>query len=113
VISSIAGRLARLEHTITKEDDKAIVKASDGLTLKDLSRNLVEAINPDRHLEQAKQQFQTESPTETQLQAAADHLVQEAVKPLHDPKLRELLIDIKKKNEITCKSSTANPISSG
>jgi type I restriction enzyme R subunit len=50
VISSIAERLARLEHVITKEDDQAIVKASGGLTLKDLSRNLVEAINPDRIL---------------------------------------------------------------
>ncbi len=45
VLTSIAGRLARLEHRITKEDEQAIGKASGGLTLKDLSRRLVEAVN--------------------------------------------------------------------
>ena len=54
VLTSIAGRLARMEHRITKEDEQAISKASGGLTLKDLSRRLVEAVNPDRHTERAK-----------------------------------------------------------
>ena len=40
VLTSIAGRLARMEHRITKEDEQAISKASGGLTLKDLSRRL-------------------------------------------------------------------------
>ncbi|TAJ25313.1 MAG: DEAD/DEAH box helicase, partial [Nitrospirae bacterium] len=54
VLTSIAGRLARMEHRITKEDEQAISKVSGGLTLKDLSRRLVEAVNPDRHAERAK-----------------------------------------------------------
>ena len=31
VLTSIAGRLARMEHRITKEDEQAISKASGGL----------------------------------------------------------------------------------
>jgi type I restriction enzyme R subunit len=101
VLTSIAGRLARMEHRITKDDDHAIAKASSGLSLKDLSRQLVEAVNPDRRVERAKQQFGTESPSEKQMQEATAKLVQEAVKPFQDPKLRVLLIEIKKRNEIT------------
>jgi type I restriction enzyme R subunit len=114
VLTSIAGRLARMEHRITKEDEQAIGKASlsasapkaggqagGGLTLRDLSRGLVEAVNPDRHLELARQLYKTESPTVEQVQTAAAKLIKDAVTPLHDPKLRELLIEIKKKNELT------------
>ena len=101
VLTSIAGRLARMEHGISKQDDQAIVKASGGHSLKDLSRLLVEAVNPDRQEERARQQFGTEKPTEQQMTQAAAALVQEAAKPFQNPKLRELLIDIKKKNELT------------
>ena len=101
VLTSIAGRLARMEHRITKDDEQAISKASGGLSLKDLSRSLVEAVNPDRQEERATQQFGTPKPTEQQIQQVATKLIQEAAKPFHDPKLRELLIEIKKKNELT------------
>jgi type I restriction enzyme, R subunit len=101
VLISIAGRLARMEHGVTKQDDQAIVKVSGGHSLKDLSRLVVEAVNPDRQEERARQQFGTEKPTEQQMAKAAAVLLQEAAKPFQDPKLRELLIDIKKKNELT------------
>ncbi|MEK7761537.1 MAG: type I restriction-modification enzyme R subunit C-terminal domain-containing protein, partial [Nitrospirota bacterium] len=101
VLTSIAGRLARMEHRITKADEQAISKASGGLTLKDLSRGLVEAVNPDRQEERATQQFGTNKPNEQQIQQVAIKLIQAAAKPFHDPKFRELLIEIKKKNELT------------
>jgi type I restriction enzyme R subunit len=101
VLTSIAGRLARMEHRITKEEGHAIAKASGGLTLQDLSRRLVEAVDPDRHIEKAGELYNTQSPTEQQIASAAQKIITEAVNPLHDPKLRELLIEIKKRNEIT------------
>jgi type I restriction enzyme R subunit len=45
--------------------------------------------------------YKTESPTDEQVQAAATKLIKDAVTPLYDPKFRELLIEIKKKNELT------------
>lgn len=101
VLTSIAGRLARMEHCITKADEQAISKASGGLSLKDLSRGLVEAVNPDRQEERATQQFGTSKPTEQQIQQIATKLIQAAAKPFQDPKFRELLVEIKKKNELT------------
>lgn len=56
VISSIAARFARLVQRITKEDDKEIKKLSGGKGLKELTGGLVQAIDPDRHIEQAKRQ---------------------------------------------------------
>ncbi|MDR4481025.1 MAG: type I restriction-modification enzyme R subunit C-terminal domain-containing protein [Nitrospira sp.] len=101
VLTSIAGRLARMEHRITKADEQAISKASGGLSLKDLSRGLVEAVNPDRQEERAAKQFGTDRPTEQQIQQVATRFIQAAAKPFQDPKFRELLIDIKRKNELT------------
>ena len=93
VLTTIAGRLARMEHRLTKEDEQTIVKASGGLSVKDLSHRLLEAVDPDK--------LDTTSLDEKATEALRTKLIQEAVKPFHDPKLRELLVDIKKKNEIT------------
>ncbi len=101
VLTSIAGRLARMEHRVTKEDEQAISKASGGLTLKDLSRRLVEAIDPDRQEEQAKNRFGSDKPSAPQIQEAAAALINESVKPFQNPKFRQLLCDIKSKNELT------------
>lgn len=94
VLTSIAGRLARMEHRITKEDEQAIAKASGGLTIRDLARRIVESLDPDKY---------PPSPLagEGKGEGAAERARREAAKPFQDPKLRELLIDIKKKNELT------------
>lgn len=106
VLSSVAGRLARMEHTLSADDDKKIRQLSGGLGVKDLSRQLVQAVNPDRHREQARIDTgmapdSDEPISEQALQAARTKVIQQAVGPLHDPKLRELLVETKKKNEIT------------
>jgi type I restriction enzyme, R subunit len=106
VLTSIAARLARMERRLSPDDERQIVKASGGLTVKDLTRRLVEAVNPDRSLEQAKRDRGMapdvdRHPGDAAVHAATNKLLQEAVKPFHDPKFRELLVDIKKKNEMT------------
>lgn len=83
VITSIAGRLARMEHRISVEDDAKIRVASGGLGLKDLAHQLVASLDPDTHSGAVGQD---------RIQAA---------KPLCDPALRQLILDIKAKNEIT------------
>jgi type I restriction enzyme, R subunit len=93
VLTTIAGRLARMEHRLTATDQQQIVKASGGLNLKDLSHRLLESVDPDT--------LNTTSLEEKGIEALRTKLIQDAVKPFHDPKLRELLVTIKKKNEIT------------
>ena len=93
VLTTIAGRLARMEHRLAPGDEQQIVQASGDVTLKDLSHRLLDAVDPDK--------LDTTSLDEKSVEALRTKIIQEAVKPFHDPKLRELLVDIKKKNEIT------------
>jgi len=79
VLSSVAARIARMEFRTSAEDEAKIRATSGGLGLKDLSSAIVQALDPD-----------TGTPAS----------VQQAVKPLMDPKLRNLLADVKRKNEI-------------
>jgi type I restriction enzyme R subunit len=101
VISSIAVRMARMEHAISAEDHTEIRKLADK-SLKILCAGLITAIDPDRHVERAKLDNPGVSePSEAQIQKAAAKLIQEAVKPLHNPDLRKLLVELKKKSEQT------------
>jgi type I restriction enzyme R subunit len=92
VLTSIAGRLARMEHRATEEDEQRIREQTHGLGLKDLSRNLVDALNPDLE-------------PDARIQAIAS-----ATKPFHDPKLRELLDIVRQNNEITIDIITEDEI---
>jgi type I restriction enzyme, R subunit len=81
VLSSVAARLARLEKDLPAADQARIAQAADGLTLKDLTRGLVNALASDQPPEQA---------------AAA---TQAATRPFSNPKLRELIVTLKRQNE--------------
>ena len=99
VISSIAVRMARMEHAISAEDQTEIRKLADK-SLKILCAGLITAIDPDRQVERAKLDNPgVAEPSEAQIQKAADKLIQEAVKPFHNPELRKLLVELKKKSE--------------
>lgn len=105
VLSSLAGRLARMEHRISAEDDQRIRALSGGLGVKELSHRIVAALNPDRHLEQAKTDLgiapdDDQPVTDQALNSARHKIILDAIKPLHDPNLREVIDEIKKKNEV-------------
>ncbi|MGH8372609.1 MAG: DEAD/DEAH box helicase family protein, partial [Gammaproteobacteria bacterium] len=94
VLTSLAGRLARMEHRLSPEDDKRIRDLSGGLSVKDLSHRIVDSLDPDRY------------PTDE----AAKRARIEAVKPLCDPKLRETINEIKKNNEIVIDTVSADEV---
>jgi type I restriction enzyme R subunit len=101
VVSSIAARLARLGNKLKDSDQAEIKKVSGGKSLKGLTSDLFGSLNPDHHLEQAKQTHKTGQPTKEQVRQAADVLIKEAVTPLQKPDLRNLLIELHKKTEQT------------
>lgn len=102
IISSIAARFARLGQRITKEDDKEIKKLSGGKGLKELTGGLVQALDPDRHIEQAKKDNPSiQEPSSEQIKKAAEKVVKDAVKPLHNPALRNKILEIHKTTEQT------------
>ena len=82
VLSSVAARLARLDRELTQPDKLRVAQASDGASLKDLARGIVDALSPD-----------------VGDVIAAQAAIQAAVRPFASPDLRNLLIDLKKKAE--------------
>jgi len=98
-LSSLAGRLARLDREIDEKDRKEIETAADGMSLKQMINNLLDAVDPDKKLGKAKEISQTEKPTEEQVKKASEELIKDACEPFDNPKLRNTIIDIKKKNE--------------
>jgi type I restriction enzyme R subunit len=97
-ITSLAGRLAKLAREIEKEDRQEIEDAAKQ-PLNTIISNLLDATDPDKAIEKAKKIFKIEEPTEEQINAAEKKLIDEACEPFDKPELRNLLIEIKKKNE--------------
>jgi type I restriction enzyme, R subunit len=94
--STIAGRLARLERRLTKDDREELEELANGLTLQDISRGIVEALDPDRQREATGK----DNPTGEDIAAAAKQLLDAAVAPLAaNPELRERIIEVRRSYE--------------
>jgi len=91
-LSSLAGRLARLDREISNKDKIEIGEASGGKKLKDMVNLLLDAIDPEKHIEKAKEIFQTEAPAEEQIKQAGEQIVNEACSLFDDPKVRNTII---------------------
>ncbi|TCS71779.1 type I restriction enzyme R subunit [Sulfuritortus calidifontis] len=115
VLTSLAGRLARMEHRMSAEDDRQIRALSGGLSIKQLSHRIIAALDPDRHIEQAKLDLglapgDDQPIPEPALAAARHKVIQEAIKPFFEPKLREAIDTIKKKNEVVIDTVSADQV---
>ncbi len=95
VLSSLAGRLARMAHRSTEEDDQRIRNQTDGLGLKDLSKNLVDALDPDLAPD------------------AREQAIAAATKPFYKKELRDLLDTVRQKNEILIDAFSEDEIIEG
>ena len=95
VLSSLAGRLARMEHRMTAEDDARIRGLSGGLGIKDLAHQIVQSLNPDSY---------------PLGEAATQQARARAVEPFSNPALRELVQVIKQKNDIVIDHVSADEV---
>jgi type I restriction enzyme R subunit len=98
-LSSLASRLARLDRQLEDPDKQQIQALGQGKSLKDIVNHLLDALDPDNQIDRASELFHTAEPTESQVQEAYQELAKTACAPFDNPKLRELLIDLKRKSE--------------
>jgi len=98
-LTSLAGRLAGLDREIDEKDKEDIKKVANGVSLRQLINGLLDAVDPDKHAEKAKEMFKTDKPTPEQIQTAGEELVNISCAPFDSPDLRNTIIDIKKRNE--------------
>jgi len=101
MLTTLAGRLSRLDKQIDDKDRKEILNYLDGKDIRHTIRNLLDSVDPDIQNEKASEKFNTVEPTEEQIKEIAEELTNDACKPFDNPDFRNTLIEIKKKNEQT------------
>jgi type I restriction enzyme R subunit len=99
-VSSLAGRLARLERALDEKDRQNIQILAGGKRLSDIVNSLLEAIDSDRIEEEAAATAKGAEPTEAQRIQARDKLVGAAANVFTGP-LVNLLDDIRRQKEQT------------
>jgi type I restriction enzyme R subunit len=91
-LSSLAGRLIRLERILSSEQRAEIETTGAGADLGQIAGGILEALDPDRQIEAARAKFALptgQEPAKDQIDAARNDLLREAVKPLAaNPDLR-------------------------
>jgi len=114
VLSSLAGRLARMERRLGPEDLRSIVQVSGGKTLKAMAGALVEALDPDMQVAEARRTAglpDTVDPPADVLEAARTRLLTDAVAPIATkPELRARLIEIRTRLEQTIDETSKDEV---
>lgn len=100
-VSSLAGRLARLNQQLTPTDQEKLEKHAGGTTLSQIINNLFNAIDPDNITQKACELAKLPSdaePNDEQRQQAQEQLVKQAAKVLNG-ELIELIDSIRRDKE--------------
>ncbi|MCB0253492.1 MAG: DEAD/DEAH box helicase family protein, partial [Anaerolineae bacterium] len=69
-LSTLAGRLARLNNRLSERDAYDIAAHSGGLTLQQITNRLLDAVDPDVHLEAAQAEIGSDEPSDAAVAAA-------------------------------------------
>lgn len=105
ILSSLAGRLARLDRQLDKPERDALTAAANGLTLKEIAAAIVASLDPDAHIEAARAANALPlgtDPTDAQIAQAAEDLLERAGRPLAaNPNLRNRILETKQRHEQT------------
>jgi type I restriction enzyme R subunit len=104
-ISSLAGRLAALDGKIEEEDRIRIIKDTEGLSLHDIANKLLDSIDYDKI-----EMIAGPNASEEKLKEIEENLIDEACKPFDQPKIRQLLSDIKQKSDIIIDDITTDKV---
>jgi type I restriction enzyme R subunit len=103
VVSTLASRLARLDRQLGNDERASVADAAGGTSLGDMAHGLVDALDPDRQLAEARRCFDVAveaMPNDAQIEQARASLIREAVIPIAtNPQLRQRLVDLKRSKE--------------
>ncbi len=104
-LETLADRLARLQREFSPEQLAELTGLAGGKSLPDLAHDLLQAVDPDAQLAEAKKRSPPTDPsyvpTDDELKAAAEQLAQQAVTPFHKAAFRRRILEIRTQNEQT------------
>ena len=109
-LTTLAGRLARLQRELTPAQLDELKDFAGGKSLPGLACDLLNACDADAQAEAAKDQFDIAHPTKDQLDKAAQHLARDAVTPFFKPKFRRRILELRRQNEQTIDRHTIDDV---
>mgnify|MGYP002777082370 CR=1 FL=1 len=108
-LSTLAVRLATLAPKLNEEQQGAVIKASDGLSVHDLASRLADALDNDRLIGIARGQHGS-NPSDEQIAAVAQEEREAAIAAFSKPALRQTLIEAKRATEIVIADTVQDEI---
>ena len=102
LVSTLAARLARLDQIIDYDDRAAIAGEGADKSFRSLIADLFDSVDPDENRDKAVEQFgvaEGNEPTDEQMHEAEQQSMAQALKPFHNPKLRQIILNIKSSHE--------------
>jgi type I restriction enzyme R subunit len=104
-LSTLAGRLSRLEKRLSDDDREQIrealgpERALGPSPLRELAHTILDGLDPDKQIEVAQGETGLEEPPTEAVEAAAQLLLNRAVAPFDSPELRNSLIAVQQRRE--------------
>lgn len=98
-LTTVAGRLNRLELVLTNKEKEEIKTLTNGVELKDIVSNILNAYDLDYLDEKAKEVLGKEEITKEEVDIVQTNLIKEAVVPLNNAQLRSYLLKVKQTHE--------------
>ena len=109
-LTSLAGRLARVDRELDIDERREIEAAAGGKPFKQIINGLFDAVDPDKQVEKAKQLFKTETPTFEQVKKASAELAKTACSLFDAPLFRNTLVEVKQRNEQTIDTTSKDQV---
>jgi type I restriction enzyme R subunit len=99
---SLANRLIQFERKLTSKEKETAVEISGGRNITQITAELLEAYDPDKHIDIAKKQFaldEKQQPSELQLKQVKSEILRKATEVFCNDKFRNFVIETKQKHE--------------
>lgn len=97
-LTSLANRLLRLDRAMTEKERSQAEELAGGTPLNEIARKMLDAFDMDLIIEPAML-LEDEMPSELVLDAAQDALIDDAVRPILNPDLRNYLENVRKAHD--------------
>jgi len=94
-ITSLVYRLSRFDKEIDEKDKEELKTINNGMPLKQVINNLLDAVDPDKKIQKTGK----ENPTQIEIKQAEKELLGLASQPFDNPKFRDAILEIKQRNE--------------
>ena len=114
-LTSLAGRLAKLEREISGSEARELTELAGGKSLADMASALLNANNPDLIAEKAagRPDAEPQEVSEEAFKTAKKQLIDEACAPFDKPALRDALVKVKQELEQTIDTTTLDEVIEG